>query len=288
MELNDNWYTLYEALYGTNFNRLMTIGTPTEGYENYPLSTIDDIRELIEEYYPKNEFYISLYDFNSKDPVISWDRLDNAKYEKYAKKDCILFRFKQNTDIIREEIVDLTEIEQFMFIRRSINLGNNKSMIKDMKNVSESIEKLFNIKPLAIFNGYSEGYLYIFTDELKLKNPTITFYYFYKFIENYADTVTLKYLNIDPFSQIVTMPGSENNYSRLYAKPFDITASYPAIIKNSENNILESIDLDKNQDTHALESLLKTVDDEISKRKSEGNTNAWNYDLDKLFNERRE
>ena len=37
----------------------------------------------------------------------------------------------------------------------------------------------------------------------------------------------------------------------------------------------------------SLEELFKTVDDEITKRKSEGNTNIWDYELDELFNEKR-
>ena len=126
-----------------------------------------------------------------------------------------------------------------------------------------------------------------YTFDIEVKNPTLTYYYFYKFIENYTGVKTLIYSQIEPFSQILSLPGSQNNNTRLYTKPYDITLDYLDILKNSQSRKIESFDLRQNQDTSSLEELFKTVDDEITKRKSEGNTNIWVYELDELFNEKR-
>ncbi|WP_455645185.1 hypothetical protein [Methanosphaera sp.] len=285
MKLDDNWYELYESLYGTKFNRLLTIGTKSEGYENFNIKSLDELKEKIDQYYPRKEFYISLYDYDSEESILSWNRLDSVKFEKKAINNSILFRFRQNTDIIREEIIDMNEVQKFMFIRRSLNLGSNKTIINDVKKVNTAIKELFNIKPWIMFNGYNECYLYVFTNELQLKNPTITYYYLYKFIENYAETLTLTYSEIEPFSQLVTLPGSQNNNSRLYAKSYDVDSTYDDVIRNSENKLFEETYLDKNQDTSKLENLLKVIDDEITKQQVEGNNNILNYNLDKLIHE---
>lgn len=286
MKLDDNWYELYKSLYSTTFNRLMTIGTVQEGYENFSIKSIDDISNLIDKYYPKNEFYISLYNYTTKEPILSWNQIDINEYEKNAEKSCILFKFRENTDIIQEEISEMNEIQKFMFIRRSINLGSNKCMIEDVKKTYNTIKELFNLESWTMFNGYNECYLYIFlNNNLKLKNPSLTFYYFYKFIEKIANVKTLSYTQVNPFSQIVTLPGSQNNNTRLYAKPYNIHSEYIEIIDNSTNKTLEYFDLKKNQNTSKLESLLKTVDKEINNRESDETSDAWNYDLDEIFNE---
>lgn len=288
MKLDEKWFELYESLYGTTFNKILTIGTPNEGYENYPIKSLAQLRQMCEENYPKKEFYISFYDYDSDELAIKWDPRDNTPYEKYSKKNCILFRFIQNTDIIKEETKELTDVQKFMFTRRTLNLGNNKEIFEDVRKVYDAIEELFNIKSWVLFNGYNECYLYVFTEsEMKLKNPTLTYYYFYKFIEKYTGVKTLIYSQIEPFSQILSLPGSQNNNTRLYTKPYDITLDYLDILKNSQSRKIESFDLRQNQDTSSLEELFKTVDDEITKRKSEGNTNIWDYELDELFNEKR-
>ena len=97
---------------------------------------------MCEENYPKKEFYISLYDYDSDELAIKWDPRDNTPYEKYSKKNCILFRFIQNTDIIKEETKELTDVQKFMFIRRTLNLGNNKEIFEDVRKVYDAIEEL--------------------------------------------------------------------------------------------------------------------------------------------------
>lgn len=288
MKLSEKWFELYESLYGTQFNKIATVGTFKEGYENYPIKSLEDLRELCEENYPKNEIYVSLYNYDTDELAIKWDPLEGNKFEKYAKKDCILFRLRQNTDIIREEITELNEIQRFMFIRRTLNLGNNHKITDETKILYNTIKTLFNIDSWVVYNGFNECYLYVFTNELKLKNPTLTYYYFYKFIENYANIETLTYSQVSPFSQLISLPGSQNSNTRLYTKPYDIKFEYEDIIKNSESRTLESFDLKKNQDTSILEELLKTVDNEITKRLDEGKRNIWDYNLDALFNEQRE
>ncbi|OED30639.1 hypothetical protein [Methanosphaera sp. WGK6] len=283
MKLDNKWHELYEYLYGSKFNRLLTIGTTKNGYETFNIKSLNELKEKLDEYYPRNEFYISLYDYDSEESLLSWNRLDSNKFEKKAIKNSILFRFRQNTDIIREEIINLNDIQKFMFIRRSINLGSDKTIIHDVKKVNTAIKELFNIKPWIMFNGYNECYLYLFTNKLQLKNPTITYYYLYKFIETYTEITTLTYTQIEPFSQLVTLPGSQNNKSLLYAKAYDVNSKYLDIIKNSENKLFEDTYLEKNQDTRKLENLLKIIDEEITKQKVEGNNDVFNYNLDKLI-----
>lgn len=288
MKLSEKWFELYESLYGTQFNKIATTGTFKEGYENYPIKSLEELRELCEENYPKNEIYISLYNYDTDEPAIKWDPLEGNKFEKYAKKDCILFRLRKNTDIIREEIDEMDELQRFMFIRRTLNLGNNHQLIDETKILYNTIKTLFNIDSWVLYNGFNECYLYVFTNELQLKNPTLTYYYFYKFIENYTNLETLTYSTVSPFSQLISLPGSPNSNTRLYTKPYDIEMEYKEVIKNSETRTLESFDLKKNQDTSILEDLLKTVDNEISKRLDEGKRDIWEYNLDTLFDEQRE
>lgn len=271
MNITEKWFELYESLYGTNFNRILTIGTPEEGYENYPITSLDNLKEYCEEKSLKNELYISFYDYDSDELSIKWNPLDDTNFEKYSIKNCILFRFRIDTNVIQEETEELSDVQKFMFIRRTLNLGGNKTLIKDTKNVYDTIKKMFNIEPWVLFNGYDECYLYIFTNELKLKAPTLTLYYFYKFIEKYTDTTTMSYSKVNPFSQLVALPGSQNRYTRLYVKPYDINLDYLEVIKNSENKNLEDSDFMKEQDTSSIEEALEKVDNEICKVKDEEN-----------------
>ena len=66
MQIDENWYKLYEKLYGKSFNRLITIGSIDTGYINFNIRNTDDIRKYIEKDFPKKEFYISLYDYNTE------------------------------------------------------------------------------------------------------------------------------------------------------------------------------------------------------------------------------
>lgn len=161
MKIDDNWYKLYEKLYGTNFNRLMTIGKIDEGYANYNIENLEDIKEQVEDKFPNNELYISLYDYDSDEKVITWNQTTLEKYEQHAVKNCLLFRFRQNIDIIREEVLGLEDIERFMFIRRSINLGSNKDIVEESKKPFLSLKKNLTLDLLQCSMD-STKYFYLF------------------------------------------------------------------------------------------------------------------------------
>ena len=183
MQIDESWYKLYEKLYGTEFNRFLTVGNAERGYENYNIRSIDEIRKLIEDNFPQNEFYISLYNYNTEENILRWNISEISKYEQYAEKKGILIRFKQNTDIIKEEIATLNDIQQFMFIRRSINLGFNKDIVEECSKVYNFFKTHFNIKGYPMFNGYDECLIYYRTNDLQLNNASITCYSLYKLLK---------------------------------------------------------------------------------------------------------
>lgn len=284
MNKTNDLYKLFENMYGTTFNRTLTIGTRSTGYNTYQINNINELCDKFKENHHKNEFYISLYDYDSSEESITWNKIDdNQKFDNYAIKNCILFRFKNRSDDINEELKLLPPIKHFTFIRRLINLGYNKSIVSEAKETYETIKKLFNIESTMIFNGLDECLLYVYFKPLELKNPTLTLYYFYKFIENYSDLKTLSYKEIEPYSQIVSLPGSQNNVSRLYIHKFDIDDTYAEIIKKSESPNIVNSEIKKDQNTAVLENLLETLDKEISKRQEVNQYTTVEYDLDDLF-----
>lgn len=288
MQLDDRWYELYTLLYGNTFNRILTLGNKKNGYINHNIRSLDQLQQEIDKHYPHKEFYISLYDYKTDTNLLKWDKIEKDKFEKYSIKDRIVLRFRDDTTIIQQETAELNEIQTYMFIRRSINLGQDKKMLKEVKTVYEAIENLFQIKALPVYNGYNEYCLYIFLDEeMQLENPSITLYYFYKFIEDYCDTKLLKYEKIEPFSQIITIPGTQNNSSRLYSKVFNIEDSYPDIIENaSRKELLNDYKVYKDQRSPSLTTLLETMDKEITKRLSD-HTDVKSFNLNELFHENR-
>lgn len=288
MQIDDKWYEIYELIYGNTFNRILTIGNKNEGYINHNIRSLDQLQEKIDEYYPQKEFYISLYNYKTDVNLLKWDKLEKDKFEKYSIKDRIIFRFRDDTSIIQQETADLNDIQTYMFIRRSINLGQDKKMLEEVKKVYEAIESLFNIKALPVYNGFNEFCLYLFLgDEIQLENPSLTLYYLYKFIEDYCETKLLKYEKIEPFSQITTIPGTQNNSSRLYSKIFNITDSYPKIIENaSRKEIIDNYEVLQNQNSPSLTTLLETMDVEISKRLND-NIDVKSFNLNELFHENR-
>lgn len=288
MKMNEEWYDLYQKFYGTNFNRNLTIGTKKNGYRNHNVRKLDQLIELVEEAYPQKEIYITMYDFKTDENILKWDRFDQENYEKYAVKDAILLRFRENTKIAQQETQGLNEVQTYMFIRRSINLGQDNKMLNEVKKVYETLENLFNVKAIPVYNGYNEYGLYVFLDEeLHLENPSTTLYYLYKFIEDYCDTETLRYEKIEPFSQIITLPGTQNNNSRLYSKIFDINDAYLDVIDNaSRKEMLKEYEIPQKQKSPALISLLKTVDQEITKR-ADDHTDVRSFSLNELFHEDR-
>ena len=82
MQIDESWYKLYENLYGTEFNRFLTIGNTKIGYTNYNIRSLNEIKELIEENYPQNEFYISLYNYNTEENILRWGLNEMDKYEE--------------------------------------------------------------------------------------------------------------------------------------------------------------------------------------------------------------
>lgn len=267
MKIDDNWYKLYEKLYGTNFNRLMTIGKIDEGYANYNIENLEDIKEQVEDKFPNYELYISLYDYDSDEKVITWNQTTLEKYEQHAVKNCLLFRFRQNIDIIREEVLGLEDIERFMFIRRSINLGSNKDIVEESKKTFSFLKEKFDIRPIAMFNGFNEILLFIYTENLNLKNGSLSCYNFYKYVGKKLNLKTLVYENIEPYAQVVPLPGTQNNYSRLYTQLFYPEYSYEEIMLNSQEKYLNTEHFNDFANSEKIEKFMYKIDEILSKNK---------------------
>ncbi len=284
MKLTEEWYKLYESLYGTKFNRLIVIGS-IEDYERFHIKNIDDLSDLFEEYGSGSEYYISLYDFDTDKSLLAWNNMDPDHYSNCTKNDVLLIRFRENTKEIREETAGLTEIDKFMFVRTTINLGFDKKMIDDVKETYKIFEEVFHIKPWIVFNGYDECYLYVFTNELKLENPTALYYGIHNYIVQNSSVTTINFTTtMDPFAQLVALPGTQRNITRLYVKPFNVNDSYETIIKNSENHSLDStLHKIKNQDTSYFENILKEADEKTA-RIDPNSTNAIRDKIDEILN----
>ena len=274
MKIDESWYKLYEMLYGTEFNRLLTAGNVENGYTNFNIRQLDELREIIEEGFPKNEFYISLYNYNTKDNILRWDTSNIHNYEKYAEKNGILIRFKQNTDIIQEEISNLSDIQKFMFIRRSINLGSNKDITEECSKAYNFFKTHFDVKGYPMFNGYDECLLYYRTSEFPLKNPSLTCYQLNKLLKEKLELKTLLYENIEPYAQIVPLPGTQNNNSRLYTQLYFPEYTYEEIMLKSQEKFLDESHLKEFETSPKLEQFLKDLDKEISNSKN----NKYNFD----------
>lgn len=269
MMIEENWFKLYEQFYGTTFNRLLTIGSPNKGYTNFSIENIDDIKKMLEardstEY----EFFISLYDYESDTKVIKWKQTELDNYEKYSKKTCILFRFKEDNDAIREEIAEMEGIERFMFIRRSINLGSNMKIVDECKRTSDFFKEKCDVEPLVIFNGYDECQLYLFTNPFNIEEASLTCHNLYKALAEYLDLETLVYETIEPFAQLVQLPGTQNPYSRLYTQVCDINLKYKDVIKESEKSFFDTKDLEKLKPSEKFEEFLKDFNKKFLKEKN--------------------
>ncbi|MBE6489004.1 MAG: hypothetical protein E7Z86_09865 [Methanosphaera stadtmanae] len=277
MKVDDNTYKLYEHMYGKTFNKTLLIGTKEEGYTSFSIKNVDDICDKFEEFHPQKEIFISGYDFNTEENITRWMRTDLYKFEQSARKNCIILRFRNNSSEIREEFKDLTDIQKFMFIRRTINLGSDKAIIEENKKTFEYIQEKMGIIPFVTFNGMNECSMYIYFNEIDFNYPTETLYIFQNLLENKLELKHLTYKEIEPFSQIIALPATQHLDSKLYAKPYDINWSYEEIIKNSTDRSMNNILPDKNQDSSKLESILKRIDEEIKiskiNRKSSINLN---------------
>ncbi len=280
MQIDESWYKLYEKLYGTNFNRFLTVGNRENGYQNYNIRNLNELREHIEEGFPKNEFYISLYNYNTEENILRWNNTELDKYEKFAEKNGILIRFKQNTDIIKEEIVNLNDIQKFMFIRRSINLGSNKDIVKECAKVYNFFKTHFNIKGYPMFNGYDECLIYYRTNEITLKHPSLTYHNLYKILEEKLELKTILYENIEPYAQIIPLPGTQNKNSRLYTQLYYPDNSYQEIMLKSQEKFLDEEQIVNFDTSEELEEFMRNIDAEIT---AQGSNN--NYNFDDIWNE---
>lgn len=274
MQIDESWYKLYEMLYGTEFNRLLTTGTVESGYRNYNIRRLDELRDIIEDGFPMNEFYISLYNYDTNDNILRWDTTNMDKYEKYAEKTGILIRFKQNTDIIQEEVSNLSDIQKFMFIRRSINLGSNKDITEECLKTYNFFKTHFDVKGYPMFNGYDECLLYYRTSEFQLNHPSLTCYNLYKLLKEKLELKTLLYEKIEPYAQIVPLPGTQNNHSRLYTQLYFPEYSYEEIMLKSQEKFLDEEHLKEFETSPKLEQFLKDIDKEISEN---------NYNFDEIW-----
>ena len=276
MQIDEKWYKLFEKMYGKNFNRLLTMGRAETGYSNFNIRNLDELSNHIEEGFPQNEFYISLYSYSTEDNITQWNTNEFDKYEKYAHKNCLLFRFKQNTDIIQEEITSLDDIQKFMFIRRSINLGCNKDIVKECNKTYNFFKTHFNIKGIMMFNGFDECLLYFYTEEIPLKNPSLTYYNIYSLIKEKLELSTLVYENIEPYAQIVPLPGTQNSHSRLYTQLYYPDFNYEQIMLNSQKKFLDEEFLNPVETSKELEKFITDIDTEIYTSK---NKNRFNFDM---------
>ena len=275
MQIDENWYKLYEKLYGKHFNRLLTTGNISTGYVNYNVHNLDDIRDFVEDGFPKNEFYISLYNYETEDNILRWDSSDLSIYETYAQKNCIIFRFKQNTDIIKEEVIDLNEIQKFMFIRRSINLGCNKDIVEECNKTYNFFKAHFNIKGIMMFNGFDECLLYYYTNELSLKNSSLTLYNINKVLKEKLELKTILFENIEPYAQITPLPGTQNNNTRLYTQLYFPDFTYEQIMLKGQEKLLDEDYLYDFETSEKLEEFIKDMDDEITNTER---SNTYNFD----------
>ncbi len=277
MEIDKKWFEVYEQLYGKNFNRLLTIGNLEKGYVNHNIKNIEEVKELITDS-TNTEYYISLYSYLTEENILRWDTDSLDKYEKFAEKTCLLFRFRQNTDIIQEEISSLTDIQKFMFIRRSINLGSNKEIIAQAKKAYNFFKQHFNIKGTLIFNGYNECLLYYPKKELPLTHPSLSYYNLLKLIQEKLELTTLIYENIEPYAQLIPLVGTQNKHSRLYIQFYYPDLDYEEIIKNSQDKFYNPEHAPNVEHSDKLHDFIIDIDKEIHAH--EGNAK---YNFDKIW-----
>ena len=268
MMIEKKWFKLYEQFYGTTFNRLLTVGSPNKGYTNFSIESIDDIKKMLETRDgTDNEFFISLYDYESDTKVIKWKQTELDNYEKYSKKTCILFRFKENNEAIREETSEMEGVQRFMFIRRSINLGSNMKIVEECKRTSDFFKEKYGVDPLVMFNGYDECLLYIFTNPLDIEKASLTCHNLYRALAETLNLETLLYETIEPFAQLVQLPGTQNPLSRLYTQICDINLKYIDFMKESEKRSFDTKNLDKLKPSEEFEKFLKNFNKKFLKEK---------------------
>lgn len=281
MKVDNNLEKLYKAMYGEEFNRTLLTGSTKKGFSTFSIHNIDELKTIVNKTTLDDEIYISFYDFDTDEDVTRWMKTDLDKFISSAIKNSLVIRFRENSEIIKEEVRELNDIQKFMFIRRTINLGFNENIVNECKKTYDYILEKLNIKGYSVFNGINECSLYLFFDEYEFDNPTETLYYFYTFLEKTLDLKTITFAEIEPFSQIITLIGSQDMDSKLYVKPYDINSEYEEIIKNSTDKTTNYILPDKTQDTKKINKLLKTIDSEITKTKSQGKS-LLEIDIDKI------
>ncbi len=281
MQVDKNLEKLYEAMYGQEFNRTLLTGSMKKGFSTFSIHNIDELKAAINKTNLEDEIYISFYDYNTDEDVTRWMKTDLNKFISTSIKNSLVIRFRKNSEILKEEVRDLTDIQKFMFIRRTINLGFNEEIVEECKKTYDYLEDKLNIKGYSVFNGINECSLYLFFDEEEFENPTETLYYFYTFLEKTLNLKTITYAEIEPFSQIITLLGSQNKDSKLYVKSYDINSEYKEIIQNSTDKNTNYILPDKTQDTTKLNKLLETIDAGITKTKAQGKS-LLEIDIDNI------
>lgn len=281
MQVDKNLEKLYEAMYGQEFNRTLLTGSMKKGFSTFSIHNIDELKAAINKTNLEDEIYISFYDYNTDEDVTRWMKTDLNKFISTSIKNSLVIRFRKNSEILKEEVRDLTDIQKFMFIRRTINLGFNEEIVEECKKAYDYLEDKLNIKGYSVFNGINECSLYLFFDEEEFENPTETLYYFYTFLEKTLNLKTITYAEIEPFSQIITLLGSQNKDSKLYVKSYDINSEYKEIIQNSTDKNTNYILPDKTQDTTKLNKLLETIDAGITKTKAQGKS-LLEIDIDNI------
>ena len=120
------------------------------------------------------------------------------------------------------------------------------------------------------------------TKELHLQNPTLTIFALNRIIEDHMKSNTLFYRNVEPYSQMISLPGSQNVYTKLYAKPFEIDTPYKEIIKESSERKMNDL-LPKKQKNKKISDILLKIDKKVSYNISQGNTNKKKYTLDEII-----
>lgn len=277
MKIDETWFQLYEYLYGKTFNRLLTIGNNEKGYVNYTIQDLDELKNMINDF-SDNEFYISLYNYLTEENILRWNADTLDKFEKFAEKKYIILRFRENSDVIQEEVKNLNEIQKFMFIRRSLNLGFNKELINEVKQAYNFFKKHFGIRGMLLFNGYNECLLIYVKDDLNLKNPSLTYYSLLQLLQEKLELRTLTYENIEPYAQLMPLPGTQNKHSRLYVQTFYPDFDYHEIMKNSQKKFFDPEQLNELKTSEKLHEFIVKMDNKIK-----GHEKDLKFDFEDLW-----
>ena len=126
-----------------------------------------------------------------------------------------------------------------------------------------------------MFNGFDECLLYYYTNELSLKNPSLTIYNINKVLKEKLELKTILFENIEPYAQITPLPGTQNNNTRLYTQLYFPDFTYEQIMLKGQEKLLDEDYLYDFETSEKLEEFIKDMDDEITNTER---SNTYNFD----------